>query len=149
MSLLNFYIAAYLSLFVLSSSLLLCSLFSYSRFGGVVVFVIDTCVIIFWFCIIFSIVLERLCLQNKNLVLLLCNLRKLTGVKPRVVLWGCVWWAGVLMGVRCADPSWRPVRALFRGSPPECVSLLIIGECVCDCDLLVMGKFSKWEGFYL
>ena len=48
----------------------------------------------------------------------------------------------------------RPFLETSQGTvqgtpPPECASLLIIGECVCDCDLLVMGKFSKWEGFYL
>ena len=50
------------------------------------------------------------------------------------------------MGWRCAGPSWRPVRALLRRSPPDCVSLLIIGENVCVCDLSVMGRLYNWEG---
>ena len=48
------------------------------------------------------------------------------------------------MGVRCADPS-LIVRALFRRSPPEIVTLLIIGECVKDFLDSVLLENIVWD----
>ena len=51
---------------------------------------------------------------------------------------------GVLMGVRCADPSFT-VRVLFWRSPPEIVTLLIIGAGFKD----ILGLFTRFVDFIM